>query len=682
MENFIIYMAKVSGLLILFYTAYHIFLRKETFFNSNRWFLLAGLITSIILPFVVYTKTVWINAMPQQPMESIDLNQLIAMQQAIMAQQQEADKINWFDVAAGIYFAGVIFLILRFVYKLISLKRILKGQAIINEGNYKLIDTKKVESPFSFFNYIVYNSAILLPHELENILCHEKVHSRQKHSADMILGELTGIAFWFNPFAWFYKKSISQNLEFIADAGAAKQITDRASYQKTLLKITVQHECMAITNHFYQSLIKKRIVMLNKKQSNKRNSWKYAVVLPALAVFMLLFQVEVVAQEKKSEKAVEEVSYEKIKIAVEVTKDSKDDELEKEKNIFKKEFNADVTFSNITRNENSEITAIKVTVKDATQSKVYEVSGTEPIKPFTIQIEKGNNEKNTIAFGNSKDEAVGLAMLSTYNIDDEAIIEIPDAIASADMIAPPAPPVPPSVIAPLRSAGNKIEILNGSNKDALVIINGVQQEKGSAIKISAGQSIASIKILDKKDAKKKYGKEAKQGAVEIITKQQDRFVYRHQAPMIMNLDEMQGGFNVITPDMPGELKVFTDINADVARQIAEQLKSFEDMGELDVIKIRKEMQRGLNQLKRGEMQLQRNQERMERTKEREQMTEERQEKMKQLRTESRVYSRKEIEEARKEMQEAREEMAKVREEMAKVRKELEKELNEMNKENE
>jgi hypothetical protein len=37
--------------------------------------------------------------------------------------------------------------------------------------------------------------------------------------------------------------------------------------------------------------------MLKKIQSNKRNSWKYAMILPVVA-FMFLFQVEVVAQEK------------------------------------------------------------------------------------------------------------------------------------------------------------------------------------------------------------------------------------------------------------------------------------------------------------------------------------------------------------------------------------------------
>jgi hypothetical protein len=41
--------------------------------------------------------------------------------------------------------------------------------------------------------------------------------------------------------------------------------------------------------------------MLNKNQSKKINSWKYALVLPALVAFCVLFQVKVVAQEKESD---------------------------------------------------------------------------------------------------------------------------------------------------------------------------------------------------------------------------------------------------------------------------------------------------------------------------------------------------------------------------------------------
>ena len=61
MEALFIYIAKSAGLITMFYCAYYFLLRKETFFNSNRWFLLFGLITSVILPLIVYTKVVWVN---------------------------------------------------------------------------------------------------------------------------------------------------------------------------------------------------------------------------------------------------------------------------------------------------------------------------------------------------------------------------------------------------------------------------------------------------------------------------------------------------------------------------------------------------------------------------------------------------------------------------------------------
>src|SRR5690606_4647835 len=117
----------------------------------------------------------------------------------------------------------------------------------------------------------------------------------------------------------------------------------------------------------------------NKKQSRKRNSWKYAVILPAIMAFIFLFQIKTVAQEKAT--PVESISSEKTKISIEVSKDSKDDDLTAETNVFKEIFDTEVTFSNVTRNPKNEITGIKVIVKDKSQSKVYEVVRKEPIEP-------------------------------------------------------------------------------------------------------------------------------------------------------------------------------------------------------------------------------------------------------------------------------------------------------------
>lgn len=263
METVLIYGIKTSGLIGMFFWAYYFLLRKETFFSSNRWFLLSGLITSLVLPMLVFTKTVWVDPSPTNfDWSKIPVTTPVA---------NEAFEINWYLVLGIIYLIGIVVLSLKFAFDFRSLHQVLKGKTIQHQADYKFIDLTINIAPFSYFNYIVYNSSLYSKTELENILEHEKVHSTQNHTLDVLISRLFCIAFWFNPFVWFYKKAIVQNLEFIADSEASKNIADKKAYQLTLLKITTQENCVAITNHFYQSLIKKRIVMLNKNQSNKRN---------------------------------------------------------------------------------------------------------------------------------------------------------------------------------------------------------------------------------------------------------------------------------------------------------------------------------------------------------------------------------------------------------------------------
>ncbi|MEO8255034.1 MAG: M56 family metallopeptidase, partial [Flavobacterium sp.] len=274
MENLFIYFIKACGLIGLFYFAYILLLRKETFFNSNRWFLLAGLITAAILPLFFITKIIWVEPTPT----NIDWATIQITTTAI----KKEIEINWYLFFAIIYVIGFLFLTIKFLLDLYSLKKVLQNKTVQQHSDFKFINVRENIAPFSFFNYIVYNSELYNKTELDNILEHEKVHGAQNHTLDVLISRLFTIIFWFNPFIWLYKKAMIQNLEFIADNEASKKIADKKAYQMTLLKITTYQNCIAITNHFYQSLIKKRIIMLNQNQSNQRNSWKYAAIVPAL----------------------------------------------------------------------------------------------------------------------------------------------------------------------------------------------------------------------------------------------------------------------------------------------------------------------------------------------------------------------------------------------------------------
>ena len=118
--------------------------------------------------------------------------------------------------------------------------------------------------------------------------------------------------------------------------------------------------------------------MLNKNQSNKRNSWKYATVLPALVAFVLCFQIEGVAQEKVKEEttAVQANTPVSVISAVTVEKDS----IKKIKTML----------TNSTKNKGiDENTEIFINGKKVSQK---ELDSTNPDDIATRDVIKNNNE--------------------------------------------------------------------------------------------------------------------------------------------------------------------------------------------------------------------------------------------------------------------------------------------------
>ena len=378
------FIAKSSGLLVMFYCAYYFLLRKETFFNSNRWFLLSGLFTAIILPFIVYTKIVWVAPTPVSNVNFAEINEVQNIENNFLQM-----NLNVFLITA--YGVGFLALLIKFAIDFYSLNTVLKGKKIKQQADFKFIDIKENIAPFSYFDYIVYNSSLYTASELESIIEHEKVHSEQNHTMDVLISRVFCVLFWFNPIVWLYKKAILQNLEFIADSEAAQKISDKKAYQYTLLKITTHENCVAITNHFFQSLIKKRIIMLNKNQSKKRNSWKFYVVIPALAAFVFLFQIEVIAKEKQQ--IVKELSGEiKSMDVYKIKKNSTDAELKEIKEKLKTIHNIDFEASQIKRNAESDLTSIKVDIRNGDQeTQSIQTGGNQTIKTFGIVVSTDKN---------------------------------------------------------------------------------------------------------------------------------------------------------------------------------------------------------------------------------------------------------------------------------------------------
>ena len=300
METVFIYILKVNALVVLFYLVYQLALSSETFYKHSRWFLLSGLFVSLVLPFVTFTKIEYYevkNSIDNQFFQAVTATNEIA-QEPILTNQEILFLVY------GIICFGFL---IKTLFDFFKLFKIIKVSNSEKRDNLVYINTNLVHTPFSFFNYIVFNEEIINPIELQNIIKHEEAHSMQKHSFDTLLAQFFIILFWFNPVVWLYRKSIVQNLEFLADSYAIQKVSDKTVYQKTMLKITMQSSNNTIINTFNQSSIKKRIIMLNTNQSNRKNIWKFGIILPFVTAFMLLFQVETIAQEKESKTIKKEI---------------------------------------------------------------------------------------------------------------------------------------------------------------------------------------------------------------------------------------------------------------------------------------------------------------------------------------------------------------------------------------
>lgn len=141
--------------------------------------------------------------------------------------------------------------------------------------------------------------------------------------------------------------------------------------------------------------------MLNKNQSKKWHSWKYALMFPLLAAFVFLFQINTVAQEKSSR--IPEIQNVKsdssTKDILQITKNASDKDLEEKAAYMIKNYGITANFTNLKRNAANELTAITVELKKGEDiSEIMELHGTQAIKSFGIIVSKNAEGMLTVEF--------------------------------------------------------------------------------------------------------------------------------------------------------------------------------------------------------------------------------------------------------------------------------------------
>src|SRR6188474_3329451 len=273
MSLLIQYLVKLSISLAVVWLFYQFILRKVTFYNSNRLYLLAYTLLSFFIPFINISVILGNNnAVNNELIQFIpSVHQYtIALEEAshcpVPIWSTRYDK--W-DLTAFALMIGAVILLVRFIVRYISFIRIKNRSKIISEDGIKIYQVDESIIPFSFGKSVFINPNL--------------------HTEDILWAELLCILNWYNPFAWLLKRSIRQNLEFIADNNVVENGIDKKQYQYLLLKVIGNNQ-YSIATKFNFSSLKKRIAMMNKTKSARLQVGRFLFLVPVFAIILLAFR--------------------------------------------------------------------------------------------------------------------------------------------------------------------------------------------------------------------------------------------------------------------------------------------------------------------------------------------------------------------------------------------------------
>jgi len=324
--------------MVFLYLAYWFFLRKETYFNFNRFFLVGSIFLVLLIPLLHVNLSISRNETFRGPAARIVqvrsyYEQLIAMTdpdylninrssgagmndlfEGSMPGNRSTENLNFsFDLSreeelAGttggknsifrdisvaeiillVYLSGVFYFFIRFLYLVIRLIILSKKYGVVRQNDLKMVKLKEELSPFSFFSYVFINLDVLSDTELNNIIAHEKTHMKQWHTIDHLFAQGLAVFQWFNPFAWQIRNALKTTHEYIADKNVLDQDFGLFDYQSLLLKQVITYHSVELVNNFNLKPIKKRIAMMTKLRSGIPAKLKALLVIP-FAVLLFLF---------------------------------------------------------------------------------------------------------------------------------------------------------------------------------------------------------------------------------------------------------------------------------------------------------------------------------------------------------------------------------------------------------
>ncbi|WP_313269266.1 M56 family metallopeptidase [Sphingobacterium sp.] len=293
MESLLTYIIQVNLLLGIIYLGYMGLLKGLTFYFLNRVYFLIGGLFAFVYPFLDL-KSLFVQ-------RGLDMGVVGEQISLYMTEPEVQQQLTLGRLVEIVFMVGAVLLLLKFVFQLVSLLRIHLNSRSDQWRTYLFRNVLIPIVPFSFLNKIYVNKEQHLDAELKDIFKHEDIHVKGLHSLDILLFEMILVCCWYNPFVWLMRRAIRQNLEFLTDQQVLDKGIDKQTYQYSLLNVSKKGTSVGLSNQFNFKLLKRRIMMMNKKRSSKIELSKYAFLLPVFLLTGAAFTVS------KAEGSIEDV---------------------------------------------------------------------------------------------------------------------------------------------------------------------------------------------------------------------------------------------------------------------------------------------------------------------------------------------------------------------------------------
>lgn len=296
------YLLEVIVFQLLFFILYSI-LKKETFYQYNRIYLLLSSLLSYVIPCIslsLFQK----SEIPEIIENTLPTLYISASNETVTTLSENNSLLfGW----GGVWILGSVVMFIVFALKIKTLVLHIRKEKRIRSSQVLFVELINSQMAFSFLNCVFIGDQ-LHGKEREMVIEHELIHVKQKHSWDVLFFEIQRILFWFNPMIYLYQKEIKAQHEFLVDQ---QIITNRGTkeYCKTLLEQVFKAPALSLVHTFYkQSLIKKRIAMLTKRESKSNAKLKYVLVVPVILGMLVYTSCSSTKKVNKNQEVVTSVS--------------------------------------------------------------------------------------------------------------------------------------------------------------------------------------------------------------------------------------------------------------------------------------------------------------------------------------------------------------------------------------